>query len=46
MLPFDWKDWRLPSTPAAAYRFKRRPKYSPTERSDLWDATLELEKLP
>lgn len=46
VLPFDWKDWRLPNTPAATYRFKKRPKYSPTERADVWTATLELEKLP
>lgn len=46
VLPFTWKDWRLPSTPAAVYRFKSRPSYAPTERPDVWTATLELEKLP
>ncbi len=46
VLPFNWKDWRLPTPPVAAYRFRSRPSYAPAGRPDLWIATLDLEKLP
>lgn len=46
VLPFNWKDWRLPGAPAAVYRFRSRPKYSDLGRGDLWRAELDLEMLP
>ena len=44
VLPFDWKDFR--TNGACKYRFKSRPALSKIEALGVWQASLELERLP
>ncbi|MEJ7807149.1 MAG: hypothetical protein WKG03_14650 [Telluria sp.] len=47
VLPFNWKNFRLPGYPVAVYRFVKRPSYSAVSGAfQVWDCQLELEMLP
>lgn len=47
VLPFNWKNFRLPGYPPAVYRFVKRPSYAAVSGAfQVWDAILELEMLP
>ena len=45
VLPFTWKHFRRPDWPAADYRFKSPPRFTPAGGNH-WRAELELERLP
>jgi hypothetical protein len=44
-LPFNWRNFKLPTKPPCAYRFKQPPEFQPMG-GGWWRVPMNLERLP